>query len=66
MIEEEFSRILKENQILLKKMIDIDRRPSKHSVRNPIPLLQSLNLGVTKKRYQEINSENFVLLIIIQ
>jgi len=63
MIEEEHNKILRENQLLLRKMVGIDKRPSKHTPRNSPFILQSLNLAVTKKRYQDINRENFVLYI---
>ena len=63
MFEEECGRILKENQILLRKMIDIDKRPNRHLVKNSA-IGQSLNVSVSKKRYQQINEENFVITII--
>ena len=63
LIEEEFNRISKENQTLLKKIMSIDRRPNEHSDKNRPYLIQSLNLGITKKKYRAIDEENFVLYI---
>ena len=43
-------------------MIGIDKRKNQHSARNKVPILDSLNIAIVKKRYQNINEENFVLL----
>ena len=55
----EHNKILKENQLLLKKIIDIHKRFNQHS--DHTSFLQSLNVIVTKKRFEEINKENLVI-----
>ncbi|MDR3582097.1 MAG: CFAP97 domain-containing protein [Candidatus Pacebacteria bacterium] len=64
LFNEDCTRILRENQILLKKMIDIDRRPSQHSTRNPdypVCTAMSLNVVLHRKRSRRIREENSVL-----
>ena len=65
LIEEECNKVLKDNQILLQKIMEIDRRRNMHLGSDQPPFVESLNIGIIKKKYQEINQENFVILNII-